>query len=293
MSQTQRWQLCAVLMHWPFLPAPACDTSDGFCSAIGKAGAGSISGIPSPLCATLRHGRRSLGWLHWAVLQTRQQRPYWGLNTTKIVDAPGGNGAPKGTSHVLSQLPSPSCTALRAPSGCTLLGKCQEVKKNCLERRKALKEVVITYGWTAPASPRAEGAAPRLPREGSTARGMAWTKWGKNRISVHCFYLELSCFPRLLGEVEVELQQSRESSFHTCSQWNKVLPTPWRTACLLNLHIYATVAKLWWSTQVFTLEQEWKTIWTIPGPVQSAGNSSRSFTRTWPVVLSTQAPQLP
>lgn len=83
MSETQRWQLCAVLMHWPFLPAPACDTSDGLCSAIGKAGAGSISGIPSPLCATLRHGRHSLGWLHWAVLQTRQRRLYSGLNTPR------------------------------------------------------------------------------------------------------------------------------------------------------------------------------------------------------------------
>lgn len=70
-------------MHWPFLPAPASDTSDGLCSATGKAGAGSISGIASPLCATLRHGRHSLSWL-WAVLQMRQRRLCWGIKHKKL-----------------------------------------------------------------------------------------------------------------------------------------------------------------------------------------------------------------
>lgn len=83
-----------------------------------------------------------------------------------------------------------------------LFGKNKGIKRNCYH----LQMDGSCFPWT-------EGAAPRLPREGSTALGMTGTKPGiKNRISVHCFHLELSCFPRLLGKV-AELQQRGKAAF--------------------------------------------------------------------------------
>lgn len=71
--------------------------------------------------------------------------------------------------------------------------------------------------------------------------------------------------PREQGKKLSHLQDLKICKLLFKSRWTKVLSTPRRTTGLLNLRIYATGAKLGWSTQGFTLGQ--KTIWTISGPV--------------------------
>lgn len=133
-----------------------------------------------------------------------------------------------------------------------------------------------------PAFPGTEGAAPPLPCEWLEQKG------NKNRISAHCFHLELSCFPRLLGKVEVELQRSRGGRFHprrvwrfanSCQKFNgtKFSPLPGEQ---VKPSYFCSSTKTVMIYPSFYLRTEGKTIWTISSRVQNAGNSSRSFTRT-------------